>query len=420
VWFIGAVISFLLNRDLFSPVKLYYLSLLLYFYDIFFNPYSAITNIIYFIYIALGVFFALLEFILSNNTSNYPNTYGKSLTINLNLTVIFIWILSIAPIIAQIYLINIMGGIEGYMLSIGYRFEEWRGLGLIIIIIRSIYYINAVYLILLIKNNKTHAVHWFFYSAHIFLYLTVGLLSGSWGFIAEILLLKMIYNYIKRRFKMRELVLYGSFLLLIAVSVGFARNNIKLGEGKVIAFLDDIENYSEYVHIGRYGLDPVELVFNHMDKDLKYGTTFLSGITNFVPRIWWPDKPSSGGVVLTIEYADDAWFGASNLSTGIIAESVINFGEPIGTVFGFSVLCSFMIVVIKIYTSGIIRSEQITDLEGVFRFLLYLVSMKIVAYLPVIEFANGVYVFISSALSFLLIFIVLLALRRSGRSALIR
>jgi hypothetical protein len=133
-----------------------------------------------------------------------------------------------------------------------------------------------------------------------------------------------------------------------------------------------------------------------------------------VPRIWWPDKPPPGGVVLTTEYADDAWFGASNLSTGIIAESVINFGEPIGSIFGFSVLSLFMFGVIRVYALEKIRSWRVTDLKGVFRFLLYLTTMKIVAYLTVIEFANGVYVFVSSALSYLLVFLVLLALHKYG------
>ncbi|MEZ9877410.1 hypothetical protein AB4349_17490, partial [Vibrio breoganii] len=78
----------------------------------------------------------------------------------------------------------------------------------------------------------------------------------------------------------------------------------------------------------------VWLLDNNFDK--QYGYTYLSGITNFIPRSIWPEKPLGAGPILKNEIYPGSYIigqrGNSSLTTGLYTEVVMNFGFIISNV----------------------------------------------------------------------------------------
>ena len=83
--------------------------------------------------------------------------------------------------------------------------------------------------------------------------------------------------------------------------------------------------------------------------DLQYGRTYLAGLTNFVPRRIWPDKPVGAGPILKNFIYPHSYVigesGNSSLTTGFYTELMMNFG--LFGIFVFSIL--YGIFLKKIY-----------------------------------------------------------------------
>ncbi len=97
------------------------------------------------------------------------------------------------------------------------------------------------------------------------------------------------------------------------------------------------------------GLIPLQIIFSEEYRDYRYGETLVTPITNFVPRKIWPDKPESGGVVLTKFAEGRAYTGTSHYSTGMLAESIVNFGYVVGPMFAAGVTLVLSFVIVRFY-----------------------------------------------------------------------
>ena len=56
------------------------------------------------------------------------------------------------------------------------------------------------------------------------------------------------------------------------------------------------------------------------------GKTYVSAITNLVPRSIWPDKFDTGGIEFNEYYLNDKYEGLSYISPSLFGELVLNFG----------------------------------------------------------------------------------------------
>ena len=72
----------------------------------------------------------------------------------------------------------------------------------------------------------------------------------------------------------------------------------------------------------------------YQNNSLSYGMTYLTAITNLVPRSIWPSKPDPGGVVFTRDYTNGMYDEFNQYSTGLFPEAIINFGMIGGFIFG--------------------------------------------------------------------------------------
>ena len=389
VWTAIGVFSLVTNRDIFSPVKMYLFSVFFYFADIFVIPFDDGVTCTYCGLLILGLLLAIQESYLPL----YGRARGDRETISVNCLrpiAIMLWLLSAVPLGAQLLMIKLMGGLEGYVNTLGMRVIEYRGLGPITMIIGVFPVINMVYFTVGVLSRGAGRGWWLGYCVHASVFILIGLASGSRGALLNNFVLMLIaFHYLRRRVPLTGAVVVAAVILVAASLIGIARNGYKMGDDGLETGLQNSDQALEQSHF-HYGLDPLVLVYSWPPEDLQLGLTFMTVFTNPIPRTLWPGKPDTGGVVLTKKYTDDAWDGASNLSTGLIAESVLNFGWWIGIPFGFLLIWIAMNHVLAGYNS-IMRLSSITGgCEVIQPVLGYLLTMMTVTSLLCGEFTSSV------------------------------
>ncbi len=95
---------------------------------------------------------------------------------------------------------------------------------------------------------------------------------------------------------------------------------------------EKLDNLFYHIIDGSFGNDENLLWLTENDPDLLWGRTYLSGITNLVPRALWPDKPWGAGpelknMIVPRSYVAGAE-GNSSITTGFLTEARMNFGIP--------------------------------------------------------------------------------------------
>src|SRR5690606_36035043 len=110
--------------------------------------------------------------------------------------VLRIWILSLIPIMAQMYLINSIGDFSAFISSINSRVVSWQNFGTAILLIKLINVLNYLYFIIIIKFKPISRRNVLFYLAHLILFVGISLLAGSrstllWNFVFML----MFYNF---------------------------------------------------------------------------------------------------------------------------------------------------------------------------------------------------------------------------------
>lgn len=407
LWALICGYAFLSNRDIFSPVKLYFLALGVYFADIFIKEYSLEICLTYTLYLLMGLLLAMLEARFNRKISTIEkrsNLINNSLLVRIT---VIMWLLTLIPVAAQIYLFYLMGGVEQYLVKLGFRVLEWQGLGYVTTIIRLINVISIFYFgVGLVAKIKRPVLWWWLFSFHFTLFIAIGLLSGSRGFLEIIITMLIMYHYLRQRISVKTAVSLGLILFITASAIGVARNGFKVDDGQLITGFSKGGMSKFKLRQGDYGIQPLDLVYSQEVQELQLGKTFLTVFTNFVPRNLWPEKPDPGGLVLTKQFTGDAWGGASNLSTGMIAESILNFGYVGGVITGSLILFGSMLVNVKLYQVIKINSATCDPIKAMLIIVLYISFMKTVAGLVLAEFTNAFIPLFISCASFGVLYLI--------------
>lgn len=269
----------------------------------------------------------------------------------------WIWLLSAPAILSQIAIVQMMGGLEGYINIIGNRVVEFRGLGWAKTLISTITVFNLIYFAVGLTRRRSR-FWWAAYAVHLLILLVMGLLSGSRSALLTVFAMQMfLFHYLRGRVHLLRAVGVGTALLVLAMIIGVAREGIKFDDDELRTGLDDADIVMQPA-IFSYGVLPLEILLDAGPLRLAYGSTLLSLATNAVPRDWWPDKPDTGGVFFTKEYTDDAWDGASNLTPTFLGEAVINFGWVFGIPFFLTTYTAMMYFVVRYYRRTVRRLRE--------------------------------------------------------------
>jgi oligosaccharide repeat unit polymerase len=374
-------ISYVRNKDLLSPVKIY-VAYSFFFYVGFYS--NAVLWETFYCYAAL---------IASIGVSLFfePSVKSVSKPINFlrrNNFYYKIWAFTIPGIAVKLYLIVEAGGIFEYLSSLVFRVRDWAGQGHLLIWFYIIPVINLVYFSEVIySKNKSFSII-FGYVCHFCVFLLIGLMTGSRSYIAiTILGMLFVYSYIVKPVKIVSIAIFGISLMLLAGFIGAARNNFdNIGSESFFSSATSIGEF-ESTQLS-YGIIPLEIIFGSAEHENLLGETYLSILTNYIPRGIYPSKPDTGGIAFTKIYMDDQWGGLSNLATGSVTEAVMNFGIIFGVPFG--IVLNFLLFMIGcfLYRKTIVCSKGGFRRISTIHIVMYYYSILSIARFSFAEFTD--------------------------------
>lgn len=141
--------------------------------------------------------------------------------------------------------------------------------------------------------------------------------------IINIIIVNLVFSTKKRSFKAifnRVIYVLLSFGLLFSI-----------GKFRAKTLIDDKANYSYVEGLnGAFGNHENIVWLLDNNYELQYGVTYLAGITNFIPRSIWSNKPLGAGPRIKNMIYPGSYIvgqaGNSSLTTGLYNELQINFG----------------------------------------------------------------------------------------------
>lgn len=345
------VLAWKRNRDPFSPVKIY-LAYSVFFYlgiyidSVRWETFLCYAALIFSIGLCLAFEPQLTERSQSVEYPKLPRLYR------------LIWLFSIPGILVKIYFIYEAGGLFDYVANLAFRVRDWAGRGHFVIWFNILPALSLIYFCGIIADRNRSWRSITAYGAHFIIFLVVGLITGSRSYIAITLLgMVVMYSYLVKPVRLRWIVATVFLLVILAGVIGAARNNFgNIENGELLESVTSLEEF-ETTQI-RYGIIPLEIIFESSEKTGLFGTTYVSLFTNFIPRSIFPNKPDTGGIAFTKIYTDDQWGGLSNLATGAVTEAILNFGKPLGIAIGIALNAATLVLGCLIYRRFMYRKSS--------------------------------------------------------------
>lgn len=371
IFLLAAMMTMAMNSDVFSPAKLFLLFFLMFHGGIFFVETATLTKALILCILLAGSSLILMEGLRPRNDEMVrlirSRRQHRIAQTGPDFSLVF-WAMSIPSVLAQLYMINEFGGLVGYFNSLGMRVMEWSGYGWARVLINLMTPINVVFFAVgLTRSRSTN--WWLSYGMHFVLVLLVGALSGSRSSLLAVFAFQLIsYHYLRGPVSSRVASALAGGLVFSAMVLGVVRQGIRWDAGGLsLSEASAAERFSFATFY--YGVDPLDMIVTNMQMPLAYGSTFLSLFTNWIPRATWPDKPDTGGVFFTKNYAANQWDGFSNLTPTFLGEWVINFGWAAGVI-GFALSLSIILAILnRLYRNylaqAISRSSQLAAVDVV-------------------------------------------------------
>ncbi len=344
---IGAIIAVTSNADIFSPAKFFFAFFILFHVGAIAQPPENLVYGLICVTLAIGLLIAVIEAVkvqyhpLPAELISLPS--AKIDRIASTGVAVFFLIISIPAVFAQFYMIYEFGGFSGYIASLNTRVVDWSGFGWARTLISMMTAINVAFFAVGLTARRP-AIFWALFLGHFAFVLFFGSLSGSRSGLLNIFaLLLVIFHYLRRPIGAGLASLMVFSMILGASLLGIARNGLNYSNGELTTGLSTASGSFSFNSFF-YGIDPLNLIVATHHMPLAHGSTFLSLITNAIPRSIYPNKPDTGGVFFTKNYAGDAWEGFSNLTPTFQGEWIINFGWA-GGIIGY-VISYFTIFVL--------------------------------------------------------------------------
>lgn len=175
--------------------------------------------------------------------------------------------------------------------------------------------------------------------------------------------------------------------------LGAIRNNVSTSDGFVTVNNISAFDNLELSHF-KYGLIPLEIITDASDIDFQYGLTYLSLLTNFIPREIYPEKLDSGGIYFTKKYTGDAW-GGFEFSYWSCYRGHNKFWFFYGPIIGFLSIFLFYIAGIQFYKKFIFKRR--TGVSGLL-IIPYVYFVLLAARYSCSEFSYVIFNFILTVL----------------------
>lgn len=390
------------NYEFNKPHQFYFLSLCFYSLDILFDKH---TFEIY-LCLMLATIVGLIMLSIELKGSKYVSHILSKNIVN-NKYYLALWILSLIPIIGQILFIYKLGGFSAFVVSIAYRVSEWRGLAIYALFRDFIVPLNIVYTIIFSLDRRKSRVRVILLVLHIIVTFILGLASGSrTGALIVFVNLYLVVTVMGRKVSVVKLGILAFCLLVFSEFLGELRNKTSKFDNRngISSFTEFSMNFKESKSFV-YALEGLDLIYNDEYRLKHYGSTYIVGVTNWIPRSLWQNKPKSAGTLLTQYYkgkSESKYFG---ISPGVWAEAVMNFGYIFGIPIGFSLL-AIASIGISLYYRKVTIHRLIYDqgdmimIRWSLRLMMALSLIQIPASLLIAESANVVFGLLKTLLYF--------------------
>src|SRR6266446_5835040 len=214
--------SYWCNRDLFSPTKLYLLTLCVCFLDIFLTPYRIEICCIYVGFLLVAVILVAYESTISLSFRRLIQDHKKkpgSRSVSARRIVVIIWLLTSIPVFSIAYLVMLFGGLRSYLDQLAVRALAFRGLNsfsepaINLISLLTVLYFGVG----LIEKRRTS--WWICYSMHFTIAVTILSMSGSRRyFLMPLVMMLATSHYLKSEVSIKRACGVLA-LLLVATSV---------------------------------------------------------------------------------------------------------------------------------------------------------------------------------------------------------
>lgn len=398
VLLLTAIFASLTNRDVFSPGKFYLVSFALFYVGALVTPDNYELWLLILLVLLIGVATICLEADADAPLAVRLAEQPAAGRVRQRNVAFWIWLASLPAIGAQIYIVQIFGGLEGYINVIGNRVIELRGLGWAKTLIASIVVLNLIYFAVGLTRRRT-GLWWTLFGIHVLIVLAVGALSGSRGSILTVFATQVfVYHYLRRPVKIAYALPIGVVLVVAAMLIGVVREGVRVEDSGLSTGIDSSDQLLSS-SIFNYGVQPLQILLSADDLQLANGSTLLSVLTNPIPRDWWPEKPDTGGVFFTKQYTNDAWDGASNLTPTFLGEGVINFGWLGGVAFFLAANLVLMYFVVGYYKTTRARLRGQANVSTAVDVVIYVLAMWAAVALMVGEVTNTVQTFLLTQLA---------------------
>jgi hypothetical protein len=399
VWVVCTFVCLINSRDIASPVMFVCASLGVYFSHLFFIDYRIEVIFLYILICCITAFlsfFYLFEGKLAYCSNSDKTFFHSHQTARADL---IIWTLSIVPILSQLYMVQMFGGIESYVIAAKWGTKNFHGLGPLKTL-NALYYPMSLSYFAIFINRKNRIGQKVSFSFHFFVFIFLAFLTLSRGtLLTHIVCMGLVYHYSRKKVRISTAVIGLATLLALASVYGVLRETvsyengaIKLNWGSQCVSCDiggSNEKYkSEWMFAGLFPLERI-LLADSVDK--VYGQTYITAITNFVPRSFWPEKPDPGGVVFTSKYATGFYDEYSHFATGLFPEAMINFGHFGGVIFGFLQLSVCIIILSKIHRKFYLdRQGSIVSFQELRNLIIFVYVLHAFGVLIIGEFTSVV------------------------------
>lgn len=308
---VGALML-LLNKDVLSPGKILYVFTVVFYFGIFDSDVSSLTVFAYlFLMVALVVVaFIDLRGSVDECVVRYVIPEGRYVIILFIMLPVFL---------LKLKLIFDAGGLADYLMSLAFRVSDLRGNGWVVVIFASIQVVYVYFCYMFLLDSRKSFVKVIFLLFATFMFLFVSLSSGSRSsLLMPLVTILIIRHYLVKKISFVTLVVCAFFFLAFIAAYGAFRNDVGGGAEMSLESLDLSHFY--------YGTNPLEILANSDLNQPLFGATYVTFLTNFIPRAIYPEKPDTGGLVFTKIYTGDQWGGMSNLAPGSFVEGIMNFG----------------------------------------------------------------------------------------------
>ncbi len=234
---IASVLSMMTNPDIFSPAKLFLMLFMAFYVGAVFSGTTLFTESLIMLVLLVGITVVLAEALQVDrlrlsHASSKRDDEPRQLSMG---PAALLWLASAPAVFAQLYMIQRFGGLESYVNNIGLRVVEWAGLGWAVVLIELMGPFTVAYFALGLRGRHSRK-WWLLYAAHFSIFLIMAFLSGSRGAVlTTLVLLAIVYHYIRGPVKGSQAVLAAVALLAAAMALGALRNTAKVEHGQFTA-----------------------------------------------------------------------------------------------------------------------------------------------------------------------------------------